>query len=343
MRIPISPTSITWLRPIVAATALATLTGGCALTRPDESLANKTVVVTGASSGLGRGMALELARRQANVVIAARNTSALEQLAREAHGGNVHVVTTDVGRPEEMERLAREAITRFGHIDVWINNAGAGALGRFEEIPLVDQLRLVNINLEGVILGSHHALRHFRDRGRGTLINIASVEGRVPLPYQATYVATKHAVVGLGASLNQELRLAKQRDIHVVTVNPFATDTPFFLHSANYTGHSPRSVLLDPPEKVVAAVLGAIERPQPEIAVGWKAKASQTSHRLSRRLTEATVAAIYHREQLGQAPPAEHTSGSLHDPGGEGGSVDGGNEERIALEDSVRRVDRNKE
>jgi short-subunit dehydrogenase len=321
----------------VFATVLAG--SGCSALRPGEreGLAEKVVVVTGASSGFGRGMALALAQKQAKVVVASRNRDALEQLAREA-GGNVKVVPTDVGNADEMARLANAAIEEYGRIDVWINNAGIGALGRFEDIPLEDQLRLININLDGVVVGSHLAMKHFRERGRGTLINIGSVEGRVPVPYQATYVATKHAVVGLGAALNQELRLANLRDIHVVTVNPFATDTPFFLHSANYTGRAPRSILLDPPEKVISAVLGAIRRPRPEIAVGWKAKASQASQHISRTVTEAAIAAVYHHEQMKQAPPAANTSGTLHDPGGEGGAVDGGNKERIALEDSARRA-----
>lgn len=327
--------------PLLAALLVCT---GCSGLRGKESaMAGKVVVVTGASSGFGRGVAHALANQQAKVVVASRNTPALEQLARESASADVLVVTTDVGDADDMARLAQSAIERFGHIDVWINNAGVGALGRFEEIPIEDQLRLINVNLDGVVLGSFHAMKHFRERGRGTLINIGSVEGRVPLPYQATYVATKHAVVGLGAALNQELRLARQRNIHVVTVNPFATDTPFFLHSANYTGHAPRSVLLDPPDKVIEAVLGAISRPRPEIAVGWKAKASQASQRVSRTLTEAAVAAIYHREQMEQAPPAPRTAGTLHDPGGEGGSVDGGNVERIALEDMARRSDEPKE
>ena len=331
------------LLPILLVTLFAS--AGCSLMTSKDAggLANKTVVVTGASSGFGRGIALALAQRNARVVVAARNESALQQLAREAGDADIQVVTADVGKPEDVARLARTAIEHFGHIDVWINNAGVGALGRFEDIPVEDQLRVVNVNLDGVILGSHQALTHFKERGRGTLINVGSVEGRVPLPYQATYVATKHAVVGFGAALNQELRLAKQRDIHVVTVNPFATDTPFFLHSANYTGRAPRSVLLDPPDKVIEAVLGAIERPRPEIAVGWKAKASQASQRVSRTLTEAAVAAVYHREQMKEAPPAERTSGTLHDPGGEGGSVDGGNKERIALEDSARTLKNRKE
>ena len=327
---------------IVCLSSLLLATGGCAALRSSEPLANKVVVVTGASSGFGRGISQALVQEKAKVVIASRNTSALEQLARES-GGDVLVVTTDVGKPADMERLAAMALQRFGHIDVWINNAGVGALGRFEEIPLEDQLRLINVNLDGVVLGSYHAMRHFRERGKGTLINIGSVEGRVPIPYQATYVATKHAVVGLGSALNQELRLAGLKDIHVVTVNPFATDTPFFLHAANYTGRAPRSILLDPPGKVIDAVIGAIRHPRPEIAVGWKGKASQASQRISHALTESAVAVLYHNEQMHQAPPAPLTSGTLHDTGGEGGSVDGGNAERIALEDFARRSNQSKD
>src|SRR3954464_11832855 len=114
---------------------------GCSVTsqRNHAMLAHKTVVVTGASSGFGRGVALELARPQANVVLVARDRAPLDELAREA-GGTTLVVPADVGNPDDMERLTQATLERFGRIDVWINNAGAGALGRFEDIPLEDQL-----------------------------------------------------------------------------------------------------------------------------------------------------------------------------------------------------------
>jgi short-subunit dehydrogenase len=228
-------------------------------------------------------------------------------------------------------------VERFGQIDVWINNAGVGALGRFEEIPLADQLRLLEVNLDGVVVGSYHAMRQFRQQGHGTLINIGSVEGRVPAPYQAAYVASKHAVVGLGAALNQELRLdPRARAIHVVTVNPFATDTPFFDHAANYTGHTARSVLLDPPAKVVDVIVGAAVNPEPEIAVGYKGKASQASERISRTITESTMARVLHEAQMEDAPPAPHTTGTLYAPDGEDGHIRGGVADRIAREDAAK-------
>jgi short-subunit dehydrogenase len=321
---------------LVAATALA----ACATGRhapEQDALAGKTVVVTGASSGFGRGVALSMAARNAHVVLCSRDPQALEDVAREATqgtpGAQVLVVRADVAQPEDLERVAREAIARFGHIDVWINNAGVGALGRFQDIPLADQLRLIDVNLDGVVAGSYLALRQFHEQGHGTLINIGSVEGRVPAPYQAAYVASKHAVVGLGAALNQELKLDPEaRDIHVVTVNPYATDTPFFTHAANYTGHTPRSVLLDPPQKVIDAIVAAAVHPQAEIAVGYKGKASQASEHISRTLTEHTMAKVLDHAQMEEAPPALPTQGTLYRPDGNDGAIRGGNVERIAQE-----------
>lgn len=110
---------------------------GCATTglssRADRPLAGRTYVVTGAFSGFGRGMALELGSRGANVVLAARRTEPLEEVATQvrAAGGTPLVVTTDVSRLEDMLRLRDAAVTRFGRIDVWINNAGIGGIGRF--------------------------------------------------------------------------------------------------------------------------------------------------------------------------------------------------------------------
>jgi short-subunit dehydrogenase len=305
--------------------------------RSEATSGPRTVVITGASSGFGRGVALELAARGDNVVLAARRTALLEQVAREA-GSHALVVTTDVSNPQDVERLGRTAIERFGHIDVWINDAGVGALGRFEDIPLQDHVRVIDVNLKGTLYGSYFAMHHFRERGRGTLINIASVAGRVPFPYYSSYVASKHALIGLGDTLNQELRASGTRDIHVVTINPFATDTPWFDHAANYTGRRARSVLLDPPEKVVAAIVRATDHPRPQINVGYKASGSVASQRISRGLTEAMVGKVIDRAQMEKAPPAAPTAGALYAPMQEGTAVDGGVRARIASEDRAREM-----
>lgn len=159
---------------------------GCAC-GGQQKFAGKTVVVTGASSGFGKGVAIRRGEQGANVVIAARRPAALQDVVPrvEAAGGRVLSVPTDVSREREIGRLAAAAVRRFGRIDVWINNAGVGAIGRFEDIPPRDHERLVDVNLKGVILGGPAALRQFRRPGESVLVNVGSVDSEVPHAYQA--------------------------------------------------------------------------------------------------------------------------------------------------------------
>jgi short-subunit dehydrogenase len=302
-----------WIALILCLTA-ATLFSGCAIS--PRANQDKVVVIAGASSGFGKGVALQLADQKAKLVLAARRTELLEELASECErrGGQAIIVTTDVSDPAQMQRLAQSAVDRFGYIDVWINMAGVGALGRFEEIPLEDHHRLLDVNVGGVVNGSYYALQQFRQQGAGTLINIASVAGRVPFPYYSSYVASKHAVIGLGAAINQELRLNGDSNIHVATINPFAADTPWFDHAANYSGHRARQIMLDSPQKVIDAIVAATVRPRPEINVGYKAKMSVASHRIAQRLTQRVVGNVNHKVLIEDSPPTQATAGGLHQP-----------------------------
>ncbi|HZY17434.1 MAG TPA: SDR family NAD(P)-dependent oxidoreductase [Ramlibacter sp.] len=320
---------------------LALLMAGCAVVgpvRPDD-VAGKTFVVTGASSGFGRGVAQQLGAMRANVVLAARRTDLLQEVGTQvaAAGGQALVVTTDVARPEEMARLAQAAVARFGRIDVWINNAAVGAIGRFEDIPVADHARVIDVNVKGVIHGSHVAMRQFRAQGQGSLVNIGSVESEVPLAYHASYSASKAAVLSLGRALNEEIRLSGQTGISVSTVMPWATDTPFFTHAANYSGGTPRMVLFDDPQKVVDAIVWVSLHPREELPVGWKASLATFSHWLAPDLTERISADIVQRQQFDTAPPAPPTAGSLHAPMREGRAIEGGVRERMQREDAARR------
>lgn len=315
------------------------LLAGCAtptrLTSEDEQrIAGKTFVVTGASSGFGRGVAAKLGTMQANVVLAARRTEALKDVAAEvtAAGGKALVVTTDVSRPADIQRLANGAVAQFGRIDVWINNAGVGAIGPFENIPIEDHARIIDVNVKGVIYGSHAALRQFRKQGSGSLVNIGSVESKVPLAYQTTYAASKAAVLSLGRSLNEEIRLGGINTIAVSTVLPFAADTPFFTHAANYSGGTPQMIALDEPQKVVDAIIWVALHPREELPVGWKASGMYASHQLFPDLTERMSASIYHRIQMENVPPAPPTSGNLHKPVEAGRGVAGGLRQRMEQE-----------
>jgi short-subunit dehydrogenase len=325
----------------------ALLLGGCATTLSSDdqqSVAGKTYVITGASSGFGRGVALRLAAMKANVVLAARRTAVLEEVAQQASaaGGTPLVVTTDVSNLQDMQRLRDAALQRFGRIDVWINNAGVGAIGVFDAIPIEDHARVVDVNLKGLIYGSHLALQQFRKQGQGVLVNLGSVESEVPLAYHASYGATKAAILGLGRALNEELRLTGVGDrIKVSTVMPWGTDTPFFDHAANYTGRTAREPMMDPPEKVVDYIVYASVHPREEVLTGWKARSAYWSHRIAPDLTEYMSGNVSHTSQMEHAPKVlPPTAGSLYQPMPGGTGVDGGVRERMKREDAERKADK---
>ncbi|WP_424134541.1 SDR family NAD(P)-dependent oxidoreductase [Roseomonas chloroacetimidivorans] len=315
------------------------LVSGCAGPSPftgdyQRRVAGKVYVVTGASSGFGRGVAVRLGALGANVVLAARRAAVLEEVAAEvrAGGGQALVVPVDVADAEAVERLARAAVERFGRIDVWINNAAVASIGRFEEIPVADHARIVDVNLKGAMFGSHAAIRQFRQQGGGVLVNISSVEGHVPMAYHASYASTKAALLALGAALNQEMRLARMSTIKVASVLPWAVDTPFWEHAGNYTGRVSEVATMDGPEEVVEAIIRGSVYPVKEYAVGLKAQAAVLGSQIWPGAAEYFAAELVQRSQIERAPPGPITAGSVHEPTPEGTGVDGGVRARMAGE-----------
>lgn len=306
------------------------------MSQTDKNLKDSTIVITGASSGLGKGVALSLAEIGANVVLAARRTHLLDDLVAEIEkkGGSAIAVTVDVSNLQDVNKLASAAISRYGKIDVWINNVGVGALGLFWDIPVEDHARLIDVNFKGVLFGTHEAIKQFRTQQYGVLINIGSVDSEVPLAYQSIYAATKAAVLSLSRSLNEELSLAGlDKQIKIGTILPWAVDTPWWIHAANYTGHAPRMAAMDDPEKVIQAIVNACLEPKEKQPVGSKAYSSNLSHQLFPGFTEHLSAKIADKEvSKGGAFP--HTSGAIYKPLAEGTSVSGGVKKRMEKEDS---------
>jgi short-subunit dehydrogenase len=303
----------------------------CGMPTPGEAdrgvIAGRTWVVTGASSGIGRGVAERAGSLGANVVLAARRAEALEDVATSirAVGGQALVVPVDVSDPDAAEALAEAAERRFGRVDVWFNNAGVASIGRFEEIPAADHARTVDVNLKGVIYGSHAALRRFRAQGHGTLLNMASVEGRVPLAYHASYAATKHAIIGLDGALRQELRLGGLRGVRIVTILPWAVDTPFWANAANHTGRQARGPWMDGARAVADAIVwAAVHTPAGEFPVGPKAAAAVLGSHLAPGLTTRIAADVIQRVQMEEAAPGPTTLGNLYAPSPAPPSVEGG-------------------
>lgn len=234
-------------------------------------LDGQVIVITGASSGIGRATARLLAQHGAAVVLAARRETALHDVAGEIieAGGRAMSLPTDVRDGEQVRHLARRAIDAFGGIDVWINNAGLGSFGKFEETPAEAFDAVIATTFQGVVHGFRAVLPHFRERRRGTIITTASVAGRVPTPFQAPYNAAKHAVLGFVETVRQELLLDRLDAVHVCSVLPGPVDTPFWQHSANFTGREIQALSpAKPPEQVADAILSLIERPRREVGVG---------------------------------------------------------------------------
>lgn len=291
----------------------------------NQPTGRRVVVITGASSGIGRDSAVAFAREGAAVAVAARRDELLDELVAEcaAAGGEAIAVPTDVSDPDAVRELAQATIDRFDRIDVWVNGAGVAALGRFDDVPLADHTQVIATDLLGALYGSYFALQHFKRQGAGTLINVSSVLGRIPAPYYASYAAAKFGIVGLSGALRQELAESSDNQIHVCTVLPMAMDTPFFEHAANYTGHEavPIPPVYDPTE-AVDAILRLADDPEDEVVVGGAGNVVSAFHAIAPGLTERLLGKETHLVQT-NAPPAPPTTGNVHIPVASGTELHG--------------------
>lgn len=292
-------------------------------------LAGSTIVVTGASSGIGRLTALRLADRGADVVVAARREAPLRTLADECRqrGGDALPFQVDVADEGSVEALADAALSRYGRVDGWVNVASVSLIGPFEALPPAAFRRTIEIDFFGVVNGSRAALRAFERTDRGVLVNVASLAGRIGAPYYTAYGSAKHAVVGFTQSLRMELARTRPA-IRVCTVMPAAIDTPFFEHSGNYAGRSFKPIRpFYQPELVADLIVGLLERPRPEAFAGDAAALSTWFRTLSPGLFERIYGAIVERDHF-LPEPQPPTDGNVFEPMPGGTGTHGGWSER---------------
>jgi NAD(P)-dependent dehydrogenase (short-subunit alcohol dehydrogenase family) len=252
-----------------------------------KELTDHVVVITGASSGIGRETALEFGRRGARVVAAARNQAALQTLADEIGrlGGEPLPVVTDVSDFDQVSALASRAADRFGHIDTWVNNAAVSTYGTVEQMDAAELHRVVEVNLMGEIYGMKAALPHLRRSG-GSIINVSSALGERAIPLQAAYCAAKHGIVGFGESLRLELK-AEHSPVRVVDVLPSSINTPLFSHARSKIGVKPKPVgRIYEPSVVAEAIIAAAKRPVRQVYAGFAGRLLAIGQRLSPRLTD---------------------------------------------------------
>jgi short-subunit dehydrogenase len=239
----------------------------------------RTIVITGASSGMGRAAALAFSQLGDNVVVAARRGDVLDGLALEC-GERSLAVPTDVADEHAVEELAQQAVAQFGHIDAWVHTAAVASFGTFWETPVATMRRLVEVDLVGSMIVAREALRQFIKQGEGTLVLVSSVLGKTPIPYLNVYTAAKHGVVGLATSIRADLKEAGLHErIKVVNLMPPSTDTPFYDHAANYVGLAPRP---PPPayavDTLAQAIVEAVDAPEDDITVGAMGKLMRAAH-----------------------------------------------------------------
>ena len=256
-----------------------------------KKLSEQVVVITGASSGIGLVTAREAARRGAKLVVAARAEDALRRLVEEitSQGGEAVHVVADVGKQEDVRRIAEAALERFGRIDTWVNNAGVSIYGRIMDTPFEDMRRLYETNFWGVVYGSVVAAEHLRQRG-GALINVGSVLSDRAIPVQGVYSSSKHAVKGFTDALRMELE-EEGAPVSVTLIKPSTIDTPYTKHAKNLLEDKEPS--LPPPvyapETVAEAILHCAETPERDVYVGGGGKALSVIGKYAPRLSDKVM------------------------------------------------------
>jgi short-subunit dehydrogenase len=295
-------------------------------------LAEQVVVVTGASSGIGLVTARTAAQSGAAVVLAARNEQALQDAARgirEAGGRAVHVVA-DVGREEDVARIAQTALAEFGRFDTWVNNAGISIFGQVDQVSTTDMHRMFDTTYWGVVYGSRAALEHFRGRegAGGAIVNVGSVFGDRATPLQSTYASAKFAVHGFTEAMRVEAA-AEGIPVSVTLLHPGRIDTPYNEHAQSYADKQPaHRGMIYAPEAVAEAILHAAAHPVRDLYIGGQVKAAVVAARLAPRLMDKFMQRYMYASQLADRPSRATDDSALHQPG-YGGSERGTHQGRL--------------
>jgi short-subunit dehydrogenase len=304
--------------------------------RSQKPVEKQVVVVTGASSGIGLATALTAAKRGAKVVLSGRSAATLAEVTAkitDTGGEAIHVVA-DVSRRAEVQAIADAAISRFGRIDTWVNNAAVSIYGRLDEVSEEDSRRLFETNFWGVVNGSLVALPHLKQSG-GALINLGSEVSEAVVPLQGMYTASKHAVKGFTDALRVEIENIDRAAVSITLIQPTAVDTPFPQNARNYMNKEPKlpTPQIDP-QKVADAILDAATGNRRAIKVGAGATINTFLAKFAPRLGAALAAKQAKRQQYDE-PPRE-PAGTLYTPG-ERGRVTGSGPSKQAESSSHQR------
>lgn len=288
-----------------------------------RDLRNTVVVITGASSGIGKNTAVEFAKRGANLVLAARRENGLEKTARECENFGVRaiVVPTDVSDELAVHKLASRALNEFGHVDIWINNAGVYMMGEIKDTPVDAMRRLLDVNFFGMVHGVKAILPHMLQRGEGLIINTGSLAGKMAYRFASAYCASKFAITAFTDALRQELY---GTGVDVSMVMPSSTDTPLFNYAANYAGRAikPMEPISDAQDVADVMVRLAASRHRESYVMSYP-KALAALHTVAPGVHDRLMAKQTEKKHF-KKEPAPLTKGNLFQPDPSHTGVSGG-------------------
>lgn len=282
-----------------------------------RKLSGTTVIITGATSGIGRETAVEFAAAGANVVIAGRRKERLRKLVSdiESFGRQALSVITDVADQTQVDHLIKSSVERFGRIDTLVNNAGVAFAGRFDEMTIEDFRRVLDVNFWGAVYTSRATVPlMLNQRGGGTIINVSSIFGKRGIPFQTAYCASKFALAGFSEALRAEVM---SNGIDVSTIFPGAVETEIFEAAANQTGLEVPGFVPKFPAKAMAKIIVQTARfPRPEVVMALDAQAIDFFSKLAPGLMDLalgwSVPFIEGMRRGAGSPNA--TSGNLYQP-----------------------------
>ena len=270
-------------------------------------LSEQVVVITGASSGIGRATAKAFGAAGGSVVCAARSEQSLDETVREVEqaGGRAVAVPTDVADWHQVQALAERAVAEFGRIDTWVSNAAVGTFGRATDFSPEEVEHVMRVNFFGQVYGMYAALPIMKRTGGGAIISVASIDAERPMPLHAPYIASKWAVRGWNHTVRMELE-HDDIPVSVTTILPASIDTPFFRNALTRLGgaHAEPLPPVYRPEVVANVILSNAVKPQREVIVGGSGMVMALGQRIAPRIMDKalTVRGAAFRVQRGSRP-----------------------------------------
>ena len=280
----------------------------------NKPLDEQVIVITGASSGIGRATALRLAGKGAKVVVSARRDEALDTLVEEikSSGGEATPIAADVSIYSDVEALAQGALAAYGRIDTWVNNAGVLLVGEFEKTDLNEARRLFDVNYWGELYGCKVVLPIMRRQGGGTIVNVTSMTATRPLPLMSVYSSSKAAINGLSDAIRTEI---KGSGINLSVVMPASIDTPLYQHARTKEGVSPRPAPpIYPPSEVARAIEMCATSSKRNVIAGPAGVAFHVGNFFMPAVLDKALAAVGRKVELTNNPEPSSGQDNLDGP-----------------------------